>query len=126
MLLCIPTQDDSGLSAHASAHFGSAPYFTLVDTTTNHARVVSNPRAAHEHGQCRPLDGLRPYGFDAVVCRGMGRRAFAMLQAEGVQVLLSNEDTVSDVVRAVTEGSVARLTEDAACHGGRHGGHHGG
>jgi predicted Fe-Mo cluster-binding NifX family protein len=126
MLLCVPTQDDAGLSARVYGHFGSAPYFTLVDTVTQSTRAVPNPRSAHEHGQCRPLDGLRPYGFDAVVCRGMGRRALAMLRAEGVDVLVCDEETVSGLVQAVVRGAVTQLTDLDACQGGHHGEPHGG
>ena len=32
MKICIPTADNNGMDAKASAHFGSAPYYTVVDT----------------------------------------------------------------------------------------------
>jgi predicted Fe-Mo cluster-binding NifX family protein len=40
MRLCIPTIDDAGLDAQLSAHFGSAPYYTIVDTESEAFEVV--------------------------------------------------------------------------------------
>jgi predicted Fe-Mo cluster-binding NifX family protein len=124
MRICVPTVDNGGLEARANDHFGSAPYFTLVDTDSHEVRVIANPEAEHEHGQCRPLRWLRPEGLDAVVCRGMGRRALAHLRREGIDVFISNDPIVSQAVSAVVSGEATRLTSLEACHGGGHH-HHG-
>ena len=123
MRICIPTQSDQGLAAIPYGHFGSAPYFTLVNIDTNEVEVVSNRGAQHEHGQCHPLRWLSAHRFDAVVCRGMGRRALAMLNQEGVEVLVTEAPTVSAVVRAVSGGEATRLTAAHACQGGHGHGH---
>ena len=34
MKICMPTEGDKGISEKLYAHFGSAPYFTVVDTET--------------------------------------------------------------------------------------------
>jgi predicted Fe-Mo cluster-binding NifX family protein len=125
MRILIPTEDEHGLEARPHGHFGSAPYFTLVDTTTEAVEVVENPSASHEHGQCRPLQMLRPHRFDAIVCRGMGRRALAALQQQNIDVYVCDRASVADVVHAVRSRAVDRLTELEACHGGQgHGGPH--
>jgi predicted Fe-Mo cluster-binding NifX family protein len=118
MRICVPTIDDQGLEARPNDHFGSAPYFTLVDTETDEVRVIANPGAQHEHGQCRPLRWLTPEGLDAVVCRGMGRRALANLKREGIDVFISPRPYVSQAVNAVLQGEATRLTSVDACHGG--------
>ena len=37
MNLCIPITEDQGLQSPVSGHFGSAPYFMIVDTGSRHS-----------------------------------------------------------------------------------------
>jgi predicted Fe-Mo cluster-binding NifX family protein len=117
MRICIPTIDDAGLQARAHAHFGSAPYFTLVDTDTKQVSVVSNREAEHQHGTCQPLRQLRARDFDAVVCRGMGRRALGSLAQNRIDVFVTDRDVVSDIVQAAQTGEIRPLTSLEACRG---------
>jgi predicted Fe-Mo cluster-binding NifX family protein len=123
MKICIPTKDDRGLEAEPFGHFGSAPFFTLVDTETGEIEVVANSNPHHRHGTCYPMSQLREHDPDAIVCRGVGRRAFASLQSEGVDVMVASEGTVADILVAIREGALGPMTADEACHG-RHRHHH--
>ena len=87
MRICIPTVDDRGLEARISEHFGSAPFYTLVDTETGRLETLPNSHPGHGSGQahargaCRALATIGPHNCDAVVCRGMGRGAMATLES---------------------------------------------
>ena len=48
MKLCIPTRTDEGLEATSTGHFGSAPYFTLVDTESEELTTLANPDVVDE------------------------------------------------------------------------------
>ena len=124
MRLCIPTEDDTGLSGRLSSHFGSAPYFTLVDSETGDVQVVSNLHAEHEPGACVSAQALMGYGVGAVVCRGLGRRAFGRLRDMGLPVFVAEAGEASDALEAFRAGRLARLTSEMACHGGRGQGRH--
>jgi predicted Fe-Mo cluster-binding NifX family protein len=124
MRICIPTEDNGGLQARAHAHFGSARYFTLVDTETGDVEVLANQGSDHVHGSCSPLRQLRECALDAVVCRGMGRRALATLKAEGIDVYVTQRDVVNDIVQTVNSGESKPLTDLAACQGHGHGSGH--
>ena len=50
MKICIPTTDNNGLESRAHGHFGSAPYFAVVDTETGAVRVEANAGQRHRHG----------------------------------------------------------------------------
>ena len=67
MKLCIPTLDDRGLQGTPSDHFGSAPFFTFVDTDTKEVEITRNGNAHHVHGACRPLQALDANPVDVVV-----------------------------------------------------------
>jgi len=123
MRLCIPTVDDAGLDARLSEHFGSAPYYTIVDTDSEACEVVSNAHARHEHGACEAAAGMNGHAVDAVVCRGLGRRAYAGLAAAGIPVYVADEPDVSGVVARFQAGQLDPLAEEAACRGG-HGHEH--
>ena len=124
MRLCIPTDDDLGLAGRLSSHFGSAPYFTLVDSETGDLQVVANLQAEHEPGSCTSAQALAGCGVGAVVCRSLGRRAFGRLRAMGLPVFVAEDEEVSDALEAYRAGRLARLTSESACHGGRGGGRH--
>ena len=119
MRLCIPTLDDRREKGHVSEHFGSAPYFTLVDSATGDIEVLENRHSHHEHGACEPATILRDHSVDAVICPGLGRRAFARLSDAGIVVYVSRDRIVSRAVEAFQTGGLRRLTSEEACHGGR-------
>lgn len=120
MKLCIPTMDDNGLKGMPSDHFGSAPFFTFVDTETGEVDTRRNGGAHHVHGACRPLDFLGTRPVDAIVCRGLGRRAFARLSGGGISVYVTLEEDVGATVTAFEDGRLRKLTSEEACHGHHH------
>ena len=125
MKLCIPTLDDRGSEGMPSDHFGSAPFFTFVDSETGGVETVRNGGAHHVHGACRPLDFLGTQTVDAILCRGLGRRAFAKLRAAGIPVFVTLETNVAATVEAFKAGRLRQLTSEEACHGHAPGTGHG-
>jgi predicted Fe-Mo cluster-binding NifX family protein len=122
MRLCIPTDTNRGLDAPISAHFGSAPYFTLVDSDSGAAEVVANRYAHHAPGTCEAAKGLPAHGVGAVVCLSLGRRAFAGLRKIGVDVFVTDAGYAGAATEAFRAGRVRALTTEEACQGGRHAG----
>lgn len=121
MKICIPTHDDSGLDAALYDHFGSAPFFTLVDVDSARIEVIDNSDSGHQHGQCTPTGHLEGKQVDAVVCRGMGRRAVSRLLASGIDVLVADGRTVGETVTAARENRLRHMAERDACGGGGQG-----
>jgi predicted Fe-Mo cluster-binding NifX family protein len=124
MFACIPTNGGAGLDDTLCDHFGSAPYFTLYDTRDDRLTVIENINAHHGHGQCHPLSVLRSFSIDAVVCRGLGKRAVAALNAGGIQVYRARSTSVRDALAELKSGAMAAITAAQACagHGQGHGG----
>lgn len=123
MLACIPTKGDGGLEDTVHEHFGSAPYFTLLDTETDKVTVISNRNAHHDHGTCHPMNQLAHLKIDCVVCTGMGRRAIEALNAEGVRVFHSPSEKVSEIAGRLRSNSLTVMDPLKACRGqGQHGG----
>jgi predicted Fe-Mo cluster-binding NifX family protein len=122
MKICIPTMDNNGLESRAHGHFGSAPYFAVVDTVTGDVDVEVNAGRQHRHGECNPASHVDTLNVDAVVCHGMGKRALVSLRRENVDVLIASGETVGDILAEARDGKLLKLTAKEACggHGGRH------
>jgi predicted Fe-Mo cluster-binding NifX family protein len=105
-------------------HFGSAPFFTLVDAESNEVEVVANVRQGDRiHGGCSPLGQLQPQPIDLVVCQGIGRGALMGLQERGIRVLISDseaEQRVQDILVALRDGRLEEASTQSACRGGPH------
>jgi len=120
MRICIPTEDDRGLDARVYGHFGSAPFFAMVDTDSGEVEMVENAGSEHQHGQCKPVERIDPDKVDAVVCHGLGRRAWGSLKHGGVDVLVGKGETVRDILIEARDGRLVPLDVDETCAGGRH------
>ncbi len=125
MKICVPVvgADRKGMDEAVYAHFGSAPWFAVVDTGTDSVEMIENGNMHDSHGNCHPLTTLEGKGIDAVVTGGMGRRAIMGLNAGGIRVYLSQGGTVREIVEKFRGGGLAECTPDQACAGHGHGEH---
>ena len=119
MRLCLPTVHDSGRAAMLSDHFGSAPFFTIVDSESGATETVANHHARHAPGSCDAARGIAEHRVDAVLCLGLGRRALASLEQAGISVFVSTAGTVGAAVDAFVAGGLPHLEAQAACGGGQ-------
>jgi predicted Fe-Mo cluster-binding NifX family protein len=115
MNICIPSLEGNGLESLMCDHFGSAPYFTLYDTNNKRITTTANANDHHSHGSCMPVEALKEFGADAVLCRGMGMRAVNLLQAAGVKAFIVEADTVADAIRKFDANEVRTLDAGNAC-----------
>jgi predicted Fe-Mo cluster-binding NifX family protein len=105
------------LNARICDHFGGAPFFTVVDTESEHVELLNNANLSHQHGDCNPVSSIESRAVDAVVCAGLGKRALARLQQAGFEVYLSDAATVRDVVLQHRDGKLRKATIEEACGG---------
>jgi predicted Fe-Mo cluster-binding NifX family protein len=123
--ICIPTEDDAGLAARVSGHFGSARWFTVVDSESGSARSVANQELGHRPGTCDAAGSVVRLGAEAVVCMGMGRRALGSMKRAGLPVYLTESSTVGEAVAEFEMDILLQLLDEEACSGGQGlGAHH--
>ena len=120
MKLCIPVEADHGLESPVCAHFGSAPAFMIVDTTTEVCRAIPNRNAHHAHGMCLPVAALRGERVDGAVVGGIGMGALMKLNAADILVYRSEHATVGETVAAWKAGTLRLVQPSMACSGHRH------
>ena len=117
MKICVPTIEADGMNGKVSEHFGSAPYFTLVDLESGGVEVIENQNQHHSHGQCHPLASLAGKEIEAVVCGGMGRGAIQNLNSNGIKAYLGMGETVNEVIQNYQSGKLKEITMETACGG---------
>ncbi len=115
MRLCIPTSTDEGAASAVYGHFGSAPFFVILDTETGAVETVENGDAHHAHGMCQPLSRLDGKKIDAVICGGMGMRAVAALRQAGIRAFRAGEGRAADVAGLLSAGKLEEITPENAC-----------
>lgn len=121
MILCIPTNDDRGIEAKLSSHFGKAPWFTIVDSTTGNVKLIRNDETRRTHGACVPVEEIAQHGVEGVLCRGIGAGASARLAAVGIAVYLTDESVLASGIEALHAGRVKTLAGAGACSDGHRG-----
>ena len=117
MQVVFPSNSDLGLTGSVYNHFGSAPFFVLVDTETNEYQVIPNKDKDHDHGHCRPMkamDGLLP---QAVVVGGIGKGALKKLTDSGVKVFRASEGSVKHNLALLQSQRLAEFTQMQTCGG---------
>jgi len=122
MKIAFPTEDDRGVEGLVYGHFGSAPFFIIIETGNSQVEAIVNQNIEHEHGQCQPLTALGGKRVDVVVVGGIGGGALRKLQSAGTKVYRAVEGTVHENLELVKSERLPELTLDQTCAGhGRHG-----
>ncbi len=98
MKVCFPVQHVEGMESRVFNHFGSAPFFIVVDTSTNSVSTITNRDRHHMHGACNPILALDNQSIDAVVVGGIGGGALQRLNLSGIRVYRAAAESVRENV----------------------------
>jgi predicted Fe-Mo cluster-binding NifX family protein len=115
MKICVPIENNKGLTSKVFGHFGSAPYFLIYDTDNKDFEVLDNQNQHHSHGMCQPLSALAGKKIDAVVSGGMGARAVQKLNEGGIKVYRGIPGTVAAITDQFIKGELEEMTVNNAC-----------
>jgi len=120
MKIAFPVQQDQGFESQVYGHFGTAPYFVIVDSETGVHETSTNNDVHHLHGQCQPMKALAGNPVDAVVVGGIGGGALMGLQSRGVRVFRAVEGSVKQNLEFIKTGKLPEFSVNMTCAG-----HHG-
>lgn len=126
MKICIPVNENKGINSSVCEHFGSAPFFMIVETDSLTCKAIENTNQHHAHGMCQPLALLSGEKFDGIVVGGIGMGALNKLQASNIKVYKTGFSTVKETLVAFKNSMLKEVTPMTACnhHGGGHDHHH--
>jgi len=122
MRIAFPAQEDKGMESPVYGHFGTAPFFIVVDDETGNVEAISNRDMNHSHGQCQPMKALGMTKVDAIVVGGIGAGALNGLLAAGIKSYRAVEGTVADNLKLIKSGALPQFTINQTCAGHSSGG----
>ncbi len=109
MKIAVATDDDRGLEAVLSQHFGRCPYYVVVDIDEGEikgAKTVQNPFYG-SHGQPGEVPTfIKNLGVKVMIAGGMGPRAIGFFEQFGIQAVTGVSGMVKEVVRAFVDGEI--------------------
>jgi predicted Fe-Mo cluster-binding NifX family protein len=117
MKICFPVEKDNGIESAVFGHFGSAPFFIVVDTDTNGLSTINNRDQHHTHGACNPMKALDNQKVDAIVVGGIGAGALTRLNQMGITVHRSQGATIRENLAMFQAKSLPVLTVQGCCGG---------
>ena len=117
MRIAFPTKENEGLESLVYSHFGSAPYFVIVEAETSELEILDNQDLGHEHGNCQPLAALGGAPVDVVVVGGICGGALKKLANAGVKTYRAVEGTVSENLSLIKTDKLPVFAMDQTCQG---------
>ena len=117
MKICFPVQKDDGMDSIVYNHFGSAPMFVVVDSSTGTRSTIHNNDQHHTHGACNPMKALNNQNVNTIVVGGIGAGALTRLNAMGISVHRSGAPSIRENM-ALLEKQVLPLYSVQSCCGG--------
>lgn len=114
MKIVIPTSDKKGLEATTAEHFGRCSTYTFLNEEGKILEVIENT-SEHMGGTGLPPELMKKNGADILLCKGLGLRALELCQQLGINVYISDEESVEDVFKDWKNGSAKKAGMDDAC-----------
>ena len=107
MIVCVPTEGAKGLDERIANDVGSAPTFTLFDSSTNKIKVVERGRS--DSGNAFEMADHFPNGeIDAVIVSKMEEKSIAKLKKKGIVVYEGARGTLAETIMNWGQGRLAR------------------
>jgi len=105
MRVAVSCQEEN-LDAEVDPRFGRASKFLLVDTDTLSFDVVENKQSLDlpQGAGIQAAQNIIAHRPDAVLTGNCGPKAFKVLQAAGVAVVVGVKGTIREAVKAYTDG----------------------
>lgn len=122
MKIAIATDDNMGVDAVLSHHFGRCPYYIVVDVDDKEIKnveAVKNP-FYESHGQTGEVPTfIQSLGADVIISGGMGPKAISFFQQLGIQALTGASGIVGDVIKNYMSGQIdgaVPCSDDSSTH----------
>jgi len=109
MKIAVAVEDNNGLDARMSQHFGRCPYYILVDAVNGEigeVRAVENPFYG-SHGDPGEVPAfIKQCGARVIIAGGMGPKAIGFFEQFGIQVVTGVSGAVREVLQLYLDGQI--------------------
>jgi predicted Fe-Mo cluster-binding NifX family protein len=115
MRIAISAENQAGLEAPVSPHFGRCPYYTIVDLEGEdvpRVACVTNPHyPQHQPGAIPAF--IHEQGVNVMITGGMGYRAMELFEGYGIEAVTGAAGTVGQALQHYLAG---QLRGAGPCH----------
>jgi predicted Fe-Mo cluster-binding NifX family protein len=116
--IAFTSEENTGLNAQMSMHFGRCPYYIIVDVEGKEIKkveAVANPYFNNHTPGVVP-QFINELKANVIIAGGMGPRAVDMFQGFGIEVATGVDGKVENVLKAYLEGKVQGIVPCAHDH----------
>jgi predicted Fe-Mo cluster-binding NifX family protein len=113
MKIALATDDDRGLEAVLSHHFGRCPYYVVVDVDDKEIREVKALQSPFygSHGEPGEVPTfIKGIGAHAIIAGGMGPKAIGFFEQFGIQAVTGVSGMVREVIKTYLNGQIGRAS----------------
>ena len=116
MHVYIPVIASEGLDSPISQHFGSAPRFVVCDSPQQEPGGPDGDRGDEDDGICPcGTPGFPGAGVDAIVCVGMGDRAWRQFSSRGIPVYVAQAPSAGAALASLQDGRGIEVVPHRCC-----------
>jgi predicted Fe-Mo cluster-binding NifX family protein len=109
MKIALATDNDRGLEAVLSQHFGRCPYYVVVDIDDKEIREVKALQSPFygSHGEPGEVPAfIKSLGARVIISGGMGPKAIGFFEQFGIQAVTGVSGMVREVINAYMGGQI--------------------
>jgi len=109
MKIAVAVEDNRGLEALMSQHFGRCAYYMLVDVVNGEigeVKALESPFYG-SHGEPGEVpDFIKKLGAQVIIAGGMGPKAIGFFEQYGIQVVTGVSGAVQRVIQLYLDGQI--------------------
>ena len=118
MKIIVPTNEDKGLLSKMGAHFGKAPFYTIVEIDNKeiiNVEVVKNQ--GHANGGCsNAVANILSFNPDALIVVGIGPNPAAGFLNAGLNVFVDKESLIlEESINKFIENQLPKISINGTC-----------
>lgn len=114
MVLVIPTESNQGLDDKIAEHFGRCLTYTFLDKNGEIVKILDN-NSQHMGGNDLPPEIMKKNNADILLCKGIGPRAISLCEELGIDVYVSQAETVKDIFKLWQDNKLTKAGLNDAC-----------
>lgn len=118
MKIIVPTNEDKGLLSKMGAHFGKAPFYTIVEIDNKeiiNVEVVKNQ--GHANGGCsNAVANILSFNPDALIVVGIGPNPASGFLNAGLNVFVDKESLIlEESINKFIENQLPKISINGTC-----------
>jgi len=114
MKIVIPTDNKNGLKDTVAEHFGRCLTYTFLNEKGEVVEIIDNT-SEHMGGKGLPPELMKKHGADILFCKDLGPRALNLCQELGIEVYVSQAETVEEIFEAWKNNKIKKAGAEDIC-----------